>query len=68
MVSKIAGTPTWGDVVDSAYGCFRLQQNLEQLGKWIMERQMELNSNKCEVACCYIKLGQDLHSEWQNPG
>jgi len=35
--------------VDSAEGYLGLQQDLDQLGQWSDEWQMEFNLDKCEV-------------------
>eukprot|EP00061_Rhincodon_typus_P011931 g37310.t1 len=38
-----------GNVVDSEEGYLRVQRDLDQMGKWAEEWQLELNLNKCEV-------------------
>lgn len=36
-------------IVDSEEGRLRLQRDLDQLCQWAEERQIEFDSNKCEV-------------------
>ena len=49
MVSKFADDTKIGDIVDSEGGYLGLQQDLDQLGQWAVEWQMEFNLDKCEV-------------------
>ena len=49
MVSKFADDIKIGGIVDSEEGYLGLQQDLDQLGQWADEWQMEFNLDKCEV-------------------
>ena len=49
MVSKFADDTKIGGIVDSEEGYLRLQQDLDQLGQWADEWQMEFNLDKCKV-------------------
>ena len=49
MVSKFAADAKIGGIVDSEEGYLRLQRDLDQLGQWADEWQMEFNLDKCEV-------------------
>jgi len=49
MVSKFSDDTKIGGIVDSEEGYLGLQQDLDQLGQWANEWQMEFNLDKCEV-------------------
>eukprot|EP00061_Rhincodon_typus_P004049 g21629.t1 len=49
MISKFEDDIKIGGVVDSEEGYLRLQQDLDQMGQWVEEWQMEFNLDKCEV-------------------
>ena len=49
MVSKFADDTKIGGIVDSEEGYLGLQWDLDQLGQWADEWQMEFNLDKCEV-------------------
>eukprot|EP00061_Rhincodon_typus_P001378 g14633.t1 len=49
MLSKFADDTKIGDAVVSEEGYFRIQQDLDQMGRWAEEWQMEFNLDKCEV-------------------
>ena len=49
MVSKFADDTKICGIVDSEESYLRLQRDLDQLGQWADEWQMEFNLNKCEV-------------------
>eukprot|EP00061_Rhincodon_typus_P014120 g40946.t1 len=49
MVSKFADEPKIDGVGDSEVGYLRVQWNLDQMGQWAKEWQMEFNLDKCEV-------------------
>ena len=49
MVSKFADDTKIGGIVDSEEGDLGLQRDLDQLGQWADEWQMEFNLDKCEV-------------------
>ena len=49
MVSKFADDTKIGGIVDSEEGYLGLQRDLDQLGRWADEWQMEFNLDKCEV-------------------
>lgn len=48
MISKFADDRKIGGSMDSKESCLRLQQNLNQLGKWAKKWQMEFYSDKCK--------------------
>ena len=47
MVSKFADDTKIGGIVDNEEGYLGLQWNLDQLGQWADEWQMEFNLDKC---------------------
>ena len=49
MVSKFADDTKIGGTVDSEEGYLGMQRDLDQLGQWADEWQMEFNLDKCEV-------------------
>ena len=49
MVSKFTDDTKIGGIMDSEEGYLGLQQDLDQLGQWADEWQMEFNLDKCEV-------------------
>eukprot|EP00061_Rhincodon_typus_P009573 g33185.t1 len=49
MVSKFADETKIGGVLDSKEGYLRVQRDLEHMGHWAEEWQMEFNLDKCEV-------------------
>ena len=49
MFSKFADDTKIGGIVDSEESYLRLQRDLDQLGQWADEWQMEFNLDKCEV-------------------
>eukprot|EP00061_Rhincodon_typus_P007614 g29472.t1 len=48
MISKFVDDTKIGGIVDSEKGYQKLQQDLNQLGKWAEKWQMEVNIDKCE--------------------
>eukprot|EP00061_Rhincodon_typus_P014660 g41829.t1 len=48
-VGKFADDTKVGGVVDSQEGYLRVRQDLDQMGQWAQEWQMEFNLDKCEV-------------------
>ena len=49
MVSKFADDTKIGGIVDSEESYLRLQRDLDQLGQWADDCQMEFNLGKCEM-------------------
>eukprot|EP00061_Rhincodon_typus_P000873 g13050.t1 len=49
MVSKFADDTKIGVVVDSDEGYLRVQQDLDQMGQWAKEWQVQFNLDKYEV-------------------
>ena len=49
MVSKFADDTKIGGIVDSEESYRQLQPDLDQLGQWADEWQMEFNLDKCKV-------------------
>eukprot|EP00061_Rhincodon_typus_P014449 g41472.t1 len=50
MISMFVDDTKIGSIMDSEEGYQKLQQNLDQLGKWTEKRQMEFNVDECEVS------------------
>eukprot|EP00061_Rhincodon_typus_P004189 g21957.t1 len=49
MINKLVDNTKIGGIVDSEEGYLRLQRDLDQLGQWAEEWQVEFNLDKCEV-------------------
>lgn len=49
MIRKLADDTTIGRVVDGEKGCQKIQQNIDQLGTWAKEWQVEFILDKGEV-------------------
>ena len=49
LVSKCADESKLGGIIDSEEGYQELQGDLDQLGKWAENWQLEFNTDKCEV-------------------
>lgn len=49
LLINLQMTPKLMDIVDNAEGYLILQQDLHQLGRRAEERQIEVNTEKCEV-------------------
>ena len=65
-VSKIALETKIGDIVGSEEGCLGLHWDLDQLGQWADEWQMEVNLNK--MWSCRRWTGVGILSSLTTPG
>ena len=49
MVSKVADESKLGGIIDTKEGYQKLHGDLDQLGKWAEDWQIDFNTDKCEV-------------------